>query len=274
MARSQTQRKILKSLKTKEWLDGVLGEFNRSSYIYSDPLKIVHSYQTKEDQELTALIAALFSFGNVVSILYTVERLLEPLGEHPHQKLLSLKDKDFREIWGKSYYRFYSSTDIIFLFRRLQKILKDVESFESAFVQNWNEDMIETLFKFRILFTKDAPKSGGVRFMFANPKEGCAKRWHMFLRWMVRKDEVDLGLWSRVPKSHLIQPLDTHLFQIGRALKLTERKTPSLLAALQMTERFKEWDPEDPIKYDFALCRLGVLRQKNDRLKVFNPDVS
>ncbi len=272
MEASETHREIARSSqseRTRLWLEEILSEFSRKNFLYSDPLGVVHQYQDPKDQELIALVSALFAFGNVTSILKTLEQILRPLEGRPYEVLLHLKKSEMKKIWGKSYYRFYTSADIIFLFDRLQRILKAHGRLETAFASGWKGDTLTSVLNFRSLFTAEAPQSNGIKFMFAHPFEGTAKRWHMFLRWVVRKDDVDLGLWKSIPKSHLIQPLDTHLFQIGRALKLTRFKSPGLNAALQMTESFKKWAPEDPIKFDFALCRLGVLRQRNSRLKVF-----
>jgi uncharacterized protein (TIGR02757 family) len=266
MAAGQNRRKKVNSDATKIWLDEVLQEFNRKDFLYSDPLSVVHRYTEASDQEVVALIAALFAFGNVSSILKTLDQILKPLETHPAKCLEEISSSDVRKIYRKAYYRFYTSDDIVFLFLQIQNLLKAHGSLQKGFLSAWNGIMLQSLFKFRGYFVRDLKPSRGIRFMFADPSLGAAKRWHMFLRWMVRKDEVDLGLWKSIPKSKLIQPLDTHLFKVGRALKLTNRKTPGLQAALEMTGRFLEWDSDDPIKYDFALCRLGVLKQLNPRL--------
>jgi uncharacterized protein (TIGR02757 family) len=269
MAAGKALRQKIKNDQTKLWLEEVLHEYSRKDFIFSDPLFVVHQFAGKADQELVALVTALFSFGNVKSIINTVQEILKPLGDNPKKSLLEMSPKEIEKIWKSAYYRFYKSEDIQFLFRRLKELLHQYDSLESAFIQNPEQCMLANISKFRDLFLAGKPQSNGLRFMFADPHSGTAKRWHMFLRWVVRKDDVDLGLWLRVSKATLIQPLDTHLFQIGRSLGLTRRNSAGLLAALEMTERFRAWSPEDPIKYDFALCRLGILKQRDLRLRSY-----
>lgn len=268
MAQGKRNRKVLKSHEIKNWLEEILGEFNRRDFLSTDPLSIVHSYDDPKDQELIAFVTSLFSYGNVASIIAAVKKILSPLGSKPKDRLLNFTTPEIRRLWKNAYYRFYSDDDIVYLITRTRDLIEEHESLQNLFLSASREDHLESLSQFRESFTRDSPKTPGLKFMFADPKIGTAKRSHMFLRWVVRKDEVDLGLWERVSKASLIQPLDTHLFQIGQKLKLTERKTPGLEAALQMTKRFREWNPEDPIKYDFALCRLGVLREKEKRLEL------
>lgn len=261
---SGKELKYVRNSKAKEEakrkLDRIFSEFNHAMYVQTDPISLVHSFDKKEDQEVVALIAALFSFGNVTSILKTLESVLRPLGDRPYETLMASSPAQLRVHWKYSYYRFYTSSDITNLFLSLKKILEEHGDLGSAFKSCWTGNTLDSLARFRALFRP--AKTNGHRFMFADPHAGAAKRWHMFLRWLVRKDAIDLGLWDFVPKSSLILPLDTHLFDISRALKLTSRKTAGLQTALELTELFRKWNPEDPIKYDFALCRIGVLGLK------------
>lgn len=246
----------------------MLNEFHQPTFLKTDPLSVVYQYTQPKDQEVIALIAAIFSYGNVSSILRTLKQILAPLGETPADRLANFSTIEIQREWKNSYYRFYSSKDIVFLMLRLRDLLKEYQNLENAFLSGPSGPIQSALSHFQKLFLDGSPRSYGQKFMFSNALISPSKRWHMFLRWMVRKDQIDLGLWKRVSKAELLIPLDTHLFQIGRALRLTKRKTPSLFAALEMTEKFRKWDPADPIKYDFALCRLGILRIRKHRLRL------
>lgn len=250
------------SLALKGWMDQLLNEFNQSQYLETDPLGHVYDYQSNEDRELVSLIAALFSFGNVVSIRSTLREILKPLGSTPRQTLINLSDREIQMRWKNSYYRFYSSGDIQHLIMRLRSLYKTNSSIESFFSESMKADVFSGLGALRQFFIADAKVTPGIRFMFSDPHEGPSKRWHMWLRWVVRKDSIDLGLWKILKPSQLTLPLDTHVFDMVRYLGLTKSKTPTRRAALEVTERLRLWDPEDPVKYDFALCRLGVLGYK------------
>ncbi len=276
---AQSKRRTEELSLIKLWLDSILHSYNRTDYVSSDPIEIVHSYQSKEDQEIVALITALFSFGNITSIKPTVRKLLEPLSSSPRRNLEKFSLKDIQEIYAKSYYRFYSSKDIQALFAAISSLLKENESIESIFSKNPDQKIAEAeislqkILHFRNILRKEISRLGfrfsrGLGFMFADPYAGTAKRWHMFLRWMIRKDQVDLGIWNSISPAHLIVPLDTHVFQIASCLKFTNRKSPSCKTALEVTQALKIFDSTDPLKYDFALCRIGVLRQKNEVIRL------
>jgi uncharacterized protein (TIGR02757 family) len=251
----------------RRWMDNLLIEFNHSSYLETDPIQLVYGYSAKKDREVAALICALFSFGNVRSIKSSLREILKPLGQHPYQNIITLRKTDIHKNWEHSYYRFYTSNDIQNLFLRLQSLLKEYKSLENFFSPIAQGDPTKGLSALRNWFLQSSP-TRGMRFMFADPMASPSKRWHMLLRWLVRKDEIDLGLWTSLKPSQLILPLDTHVFDMVQHMGLTKSKTPSLRAALEVTEQLLEWDPQDPIKYDFALCRLGVLGYKKALLSL------
>lgn len=255
--------------RAQKQLDEILTKYSGREFIKTDPIQVPHRYRYREDQELTAFIAAIFSFGNVASILRTLDSLLTPLGPRPFQALRQISSGELSHWLKPHYYRFYSSHDIEFLFRRLREIIEKAplqSLFESQWQKSSSNSYLEKLSQVRRVFLEGAPSSPGLKFMFPDPLAGAAKRLHMFMRWMVRKDEVDLGLWQFASTSELVVPLDTHVFQICRHLGLTRLKSPSLKAVLEITERLKSFDAQDPIKYDFAICRVGVLKQKKEFL--------
>lgn len=205
-----------------------------------------------------SLACALFGYGNVASIV----RFLRSLDF----SLLDASESAIREALATHYYRFQNSEDIIQFFTALRR-LKLEHSLEELFMQGYGkecsilEGLAEVIQKIYALNPYD---SRGYRFLLSQAPDprrtkgaGTLKRWNMFLRWMVRKDHIDFGLWKGVNPADLIIPLDTHTFHVARRLTLLLRKQYDLHAALELTERLKTFDPKDPVRYDFALYRIG-----------------
>lgn len=217
-----------------------------------DPIIVARKY----NDETIALICALFAYGNVKQIVGFLESL--------DFSLLEKSDKTIEQSLQKHYYRFQTNEDVVALFlalKRLKNTTKLEELFVSGYAQNNNviEGINAIIKKLHELCDHN---SRGYTFLLGKVTNktkgaGALKRWMMWLRWMVRKDAIDLGLWSRVDKKDLIMPLDTHTFKVSRKLGLLTRKTYDLQAAIELTNTLKEFDKEDPLKYDFALYRLG-----------------
>jgi uncharacterized protein (TIGR02757 family) len=203
-----------------------------------------------------SLICALFSYGNVKQIVKFLESL--------DFSLLSEEEGVIQSALKNHYYRFQTSDDIIALFIALKR-LNETNSLENIFQNAYNEkksviDGINALIlKLNALYVH---RSKGYTFLLSKVSSktkgsGALKRWMMFLRWMVRDDNIDMGLWNGIDKADLIMPLDTHTFNVSRRLGLLQRKTYDLQAAIELTQTLKTFDAADPLKYDFALYRLG-----------------
>ena len=216
-----------------------------------DPLMIASRY----NDEFSALICALFAYGNVTAI----NQFLESLD-------FSLLEKDeviMTQTLEHHYYRFQNAQDIQALFITLSRLKKE-SSLESIFVSAYQKranvmDGLRALIA--MLYDINPYRSRGYQFLLGtipptNPHSPY-KRWHMYLRWMVRKDHLDLGLWQGVDTKDLLVPLDTHTFALGKKLGLIQRKSYDFKAVLELSNAFKKLDPTDPVKYDFALYRLG-----------------
>ena len=244
----------MKNRDIKELLECEAAKRNRYDEVNEkrlDPVIVAREYE----DEFVALVCALFAYGNVASIVKFLRSL--------DFSLLDASKADIKEALSNHYYRFQNSEDIIALFIALARI-KKADSLNDIFLQGYkNGDVIEgvnmlidTLNK---AYTRD---SRGYTFLISKrvtkPKgTGALKRWMMYLRWMVRSDAIDMGLWHGVSKRDLIIPLDTHTFHVSRKLQLLKRKTYDLQAAIELTEKLRTFDPDDPLKYDFALYRLG-----------------
>jgi len=212
-----------------------------------DPIIIAKKY----NDEYIALIAALFAYGNVKAILKFLNSLdLENLNSN------------------NTYYRFQTKKDVEEFLKTI-KLLKEKYSLNKLFLKGYEKEknvidgireIIKTIYKINPYTSK------GYEFLIGKipPKKtkGVSpyKRWNMFLRWMVRDSDIDLGLWKGVDKKDLIIPLDTHTHKVSLNLGLLKRKTYDLEAAIMLTEKLKEFDKNDPLKYDFALYRIGQLK--------------
>jgi len=217
-----------------------------------DPLLIASQYR----DESIALVCALFAYGNAGQIVKFLSSL--------DFSLLSESEEEITKVLASHYYRFQKPDDVSALFIALKR-LKEEGSIESLFYEGYKKEgnILEGLWHFIETLQKVLPRNTqGYNFLIGSvPKKGAPvgtyKRYMMYLRWMVRKDELDMGLWFKIDKKDLLMPLDTHTFRMSQKLKLLKRKTYDMKAAIELTERFKKWDSSDPVKYDFALYRLG-----------------
>jgi len=222
------------------------------SYEKLDPILVAHRY----NDERISLICALFAYGNVRSIVSFLDSL--------DFDLLCADDEKIQKELKQHYYRFQKSEDLIALFIALKRLYYESD-LQTLFLQGYNKEhnvlqgVQSLLLKLQDLYPHS---SRGYSFLLSKVQSktkgaGALKRWMMYLRWMVRHDAIDMGLWSGVDKADLIMPLDTHTFHTSSKLGLLQRKTYDLQAAIELTQKLKEFDPRDPLKYDFALYRLG-----------------
>ena len=261
---SGMSRKNFSEKKIKRFLESQYDHFHKRAYLKTDPLEIVHEYPEK-DRAIVALITAVFSYGRVSSIKSFVKSLFLRLENEPTKFLKQrLKKEDLQKRCDGLVYRFYSNDDIVNFLHSIQLNLQKWNDLNSMAYHCWKHDHLVNLKNFQNMFLEKVPSiSRGLRFMFSDPTKSSAKRWHMFLRWMARSDEIDLGLWDFIPTKNLLIPLDVHLFRISRNLNLTQRKTTQLATTLEVSEALKKFDPKDPIRFDFSLCRWGMLESKN-----------
>lgn len=217
-----------------------------------DPLMVA----SRHKDEFSALICALFAYGNVPAIIQFLESL--------DFSLLDADENKIAQTLENHYYRFQNAQDIQALFITLSRLKKGMGSLESVFVPAYQKksDVMDGLRAvIGLLYDINAYRSRGYQFLLGTippiTPASPYKRWHMYLRWMVRKDHLDLGLWHGVETKDLLVPLDTHTFALGKKLGLIQRKSYDFKAVLELSHALQKIDPSDPVKYDFALYRLG-----------------
>lgn len=256
------QKRLPRGLKPK--LDRLIRNQDRARHLERDPLGIVREFSEGADREVVGLLASSLAFGNVTTIRRSIRRVLEALGPRPAAALeqtttaaLSRKLRGFR-------HRVYRGPHISRLLTNAAAVRAEHGTIGALMMNEFSRtggDFRESLAR-----VADAlrGKGGdrGMRHLMSDPRAGSAcKRLLLYTRWMARPDDgLDLGLWQLSPK-HLVMPIDTHVHRISRNLGLTLRKDASWKTAVEVTEALRGLDPQDPVKYDFALCHLGISQQ-------------
>jgi uncharacterized protein (TIGR02757 family) len=257
-------------LQLKKTLDRFYRDFDFKERIKHDPIEIPRRYSDPADIEVAAFISSCFAYGKVDLFKPVIEHILKPGGIHPSEFIsnFSLK-KDVKYLKGISY-RFNREKDIHCLIYILSKALKEHGTLKDLFYGNYkpgDDDIKDAHAGFMdflsgidttLVYGRNI-RPPGLKQLLPSPKTGSAcKRINLFLRWLVRDKDIDFGIWDRIPPSKLIIPLDTHIARISRCLGLTDRKSPDWKMAKEISESLKKLDPDDPLKYDFALCHQGI----------------
>ncbi|MDO8301616.1 MAG: TIGR02757 family protein [Sedimentisphaerales bacterium] len=236
-------------------------KYNHRQFIPPDPLQWVYRYEHKADREIVAFLAAALAYGRVEQINNSLEKLFARMGKSPADYVYNFGARQ-RVGFSKFKHRFNTGDDICDLLLLLRNVLRQDGSIEHFFLRGYtptDSDIIPALNFFCDSLTK-GPVSRGLGYLLANPALGSAcKRLNLFLRWMVRSDEVDTGLWKKVDASKLIVPVDVHIGRLTKILGFHNRATLTLAAAREITAGFAAINPADPVKYDFALSRIGIL---------------
>ena len=244
----------------KSFLDEKVQQYNTPAFIKDDPIAIPHSFSKKEDIEISAFFAATIAWGNRKSIMTNARSLINRMDNAPHDFIINHTKYDLG-VFDGFVHRTFKRDDVVFFVTRLQKLYKEYGDLEVVFTPKPDDvNMHHTLSDFHKLFFA-LPHPKRTTKHVANPaKKSAAKRLHMFLRWMVRCDAagVDLGIWKSIPTSVLSCPLDVHSGSVARSLGLLKRKQNDLAAVMELDSSLRHMDPNDPVKYDYALFGLGV----------------
>lgn len=257
-----------KTSQIKDCLERLYARYNRREFIGSDPLQFVYEYSNPADMEVVALLAADLAYGRVQQIQKSMANLLGRMGPSPYSFVRDF-GKAERKILTGFKHRFTTGRDISDLLQVLRNVFEQSGSIEKHFLLGYNkngENIIPALSKFcyslreKYAREHDGQVSDGLKYLLASPVGGSVcKRLNLFLRWMVRDDDVDLGLWKSVDEARLIVPVDVHMARLCGILGFHDRKTVSLSTALEITKSFSNVEPADPVKYDFALTRVGIV---------------
>lgn len=250
----------------KQKLDYHYNIFDRSK-IEPDPLQFLHLFNDEKDIEVMGLIASIFAYGSVKQIIISLNKIVEISKNEPYNFIRQFDFQKDKVRFNGLKHRFYTEKDITHLFSLIQTAHREFGSLKNLFSKgcdNNDENVKNGITNFSEYFLTNYKKmygdfSNGIKFMFPLPQKGSAcKRMNLFLRWMVRDDELDCGLWNEIPLNKLIIPVDTHIARICKQLNLTKRKKVNWEMAEEITGKLKRFDPVDPVKYDFALCHIGM----------------
>ena len=263
-------------------LDRLYSEFNYPDSA-TDPIQIVRRYERPDDREVVGFCAAALAFGRVASVLQSIERLLAIVGDRPAAYVRAFDPVRQKHAFAGLVHRWIGAPDIVALLWILKQMIDRVGLDRGILSRRRRPIRSRHHGRARQLFDSGArsstsrrrtvrrhrrhgpPTAGhdrhrGVRYFFPRPSAGSAcKRLNLFLRWMVRRDALDLGLWTRVAPARLVVPLDTHVIRVGRCLRLTRYTSPGWPMARDITRTLSRLDPVDPVKYDFSLCHLGMM---------------
>ncbi len=252
----------------KRLLDDLYSKLNRLEYLSPDPLELVHEYSRRDDRELVGLVASTLSYGRVAQILSSARGVLDGLGDRPARFVADEQPRNVRRAAAKVRHRFTSPAELGDLLVGAGRVMREHGSLESCFLSHFRRGD-ETTAPALEGFVRELGRAAGARpaSLLPLPERGSAcKRLHLYLRWMVRRDAVDPGVWTKVDPARLIVPLDTHMHRIARRLRLTTRSQADLRTALDVTRSLREFAPHDPVRYDFALTRIGIRPDCRDML--------
>ncbi len=232
-------------------------QFNKKDFIKDDPISIPYQYSKKQDIEITAFWTAMLAWGQRITIINNATRLFEWMDHDPHNFIVNHEESDRKRFEG-FVHRTFNDTDALYFLTFLQGYYRKNKSLENAFITSDNS-VENGLTQFHDIFfdLQHAPQR--TRKHVSTPTRGSTcKRLNMFLRWMVRNEGVDFGIWKQLNSSQLLIPLDVHVDTIARNLGLIERKQTDWKTVIELTEKLREFDANDPVKYDFTLFGMGL----------------
>ncbi|MEM1406811.1 MAG: TIGR02757 family protein [Bacteroidota bacterium] len=250
-------------VKLKNYLDEKYEKYNQPRFIENDPVSIPHQYSKKEDIEIAAFWTAILAWGQRITVINKCNELFSYMDNAPHDFVLNHSEADLKPFLGFKH-RTFNATDTLYFIAVMKWFYKHHSSLEEAFtlgMQPGDGSVENGLIHFHRLFFSLDDYPPRTRKHIATPERKAAcKRINMFLRWMVRSDDmgVDFGIWNAIKPSQLICPCDLHVDRVARRLGLITRKQTDWLTAVELTENLKKLDHKDPVKYDFALFGLGV----------------
>jgi uncharacterized protein (TIGR02757 family) len=256
----------MKGLTLHEFLDQKVELYNQPSFIADDPICIPRAYNRKQDIEIAGFFAAIFAWGNRKTIIQKSRELMMLMDNAPYQFIQQHTGRDLKKLM-EFRHRTFNTTDLLYFVSFLKFHYATNDSLEVAFSRWMNsgelttQNALDGFYRYFFSLEDNPPRT---HKHIASPKKNSScKRLNMFLRWMIRKDDkqVDFGIWPLISQSQLICPIDLHVARVARRLGLVTRKQTDWEAALELTDRLRKLDENDPVKYDFALFGLGVVEK-------------
>jgi uncharacterized protein (TIGR02757 family) len=245
---------------SREGLDQIYRTYNSRKWVHPDPIEFLYGYQDPLDREIVGLVAACLAYGRVLQILKSVRFVLEKMGNSPRDFLNSQKGVDLSEVFQDFKHRFTTAEHLVALLMGIRRAVKRFGSLHACFqcgYQERDDTVLPALSNF-VRELSHLCKGDGNSLLPVPEKGSACKRFHLYLRWMVRRDRVDPGGWESIPAHKLLVPLDTHMHRMGVQLNFTRRCAADLCTAVEVTKGFRTICPEDPVRYDFALTRIGM----------------
>ena len=247
----------------KEFLDEKVEQYNHPRFLEDDPLQIPHRFTKKEDIEISGFLTATIAWGNRKSIINDASKLMGLLDNAPYDFVMQYSENDLDKL-TPFVHRTFNGLDLQYFIKSLKNIYENHGGLEGVFSRNQQKESLQTsISEFKAVFF-ELPHLSRTTKHISDPNKGsAAKRINMFLRWMVRDNNtgVDFGLWKSLHPSQLSCPLDVHSGNVARKLKLLKRKQNDAKALFELDEKLRKLDPNDPVKYDFALFGLGVFEK-------------
>ncbi len=248
----------------KTFLDEKYNQYNRPEFVETDPIQIPHSFTATEDIEIAAFMSASIAWGQRNTIITNARKIMKLMGRSPYDFVMNAEADDF-DNFRYFKHRTFNDIDCIFYLQSLQNIYRIHGGLRKVFEAGYlrNKSVKDALIHFRKIFFEIEYPQRTQKHIADVAKNSAAKRLNMFLMWMVRNDNrgVHFGLWNKIPSSALYLPLDVHTGNVGRKFGLLTRKQNDWKAVEEITTSLREFDPEDPVKYDFALFCLGVFEK-------------
>ena len=244
----------------KDRLEEIYIKYNKRELVDPDPLVFLYNYKNNLDKEIVGLTASALAYGRVAQILKSVKIVLDIMGKEPSKYIRDVEKQELIKTFKNFKHRFTDGKDMSLFLWGIKNVLIEYGSIENCFTKhhkNSEQNIIPALKFFSDEMQKLTGQKKNTLLPDANKNSAC-KRINLFLKWMVRKDDVDPGCWTKIAPDKLIIPLDTHMYKFGTCAGWTKRKSADMKTALEITEGFKKIAPNDPTKYDFAITRFGI----------------
>ena len=256
----------------KPQLEQLYTHYNSRKWVHPDPLEFLYDYGDLKDREVAGVIASSLAYGRVAQILKSVSGVLEKMGPSPYDFLMFATPSSLKSTFSDFKHRFTTGEELAMMLIGAKSVIERFGSLYNCFLSGFNDDDDTILTGLSFLVNEIRTNlNNRSNSLLPLPERGSScKRWNLFLRWMVRRDHVDPGGWDRVNPAKLIIPVDTHMYRICLLLRLTGRRNVDMRTAKEITFAFRKVVPEDPVRYDFALTRLGI-RTDSDLNTILNP---